>query len=134
MVIYLIIYWILNPRILKFVSQIITDILPEGLPKRFRSEWLTLSEDGDKEIPELISSLHVNCLSETDVPLSIILQKAMSETGIPVSWEKNAIHRSKSIEGSGTFDPSEEGPEVKAFTSFRRDIKHPANGKSPLSW
>src|SRR6201995_5847907 len=108
-IVYLIICGILNAMCLEFILQIITDVLSEGLPERFRSERLTFSKDSDKEIPELISGLHMNSLSETNVPFSIILQQAMSETCFSISGEKDAIHCPQGLEGSSTSDLGKKG-------------------------
>jgi hypothetical protein len=124
----------LNARYLEFILQIITDVLSKRVPERFRSERLTLSEDSDKKIPELVSSLHMNSLSETNVPFPIILQKAMSETRFSVSGEKDTIHCPQGLEGSSASDLGKKGPEVKAFSSLWGNIQHPANGKSLFPW
>src|ERR1700749_3044610 len=76
----------------------------------------------------------MNSLSETDVPFPIILQQAMSETGFPVSGEKDTIHCPQGFEGSSTSDLGKKGPEVKAFSSLWGDIEHPANCESLFPW
>src|SRR5258705_3424540 len=87
---------------------------------------MTVQENDCKKATELVSCLHMSSLLEAFPPLSIILQKAMGETGSFEGCMQLTLVRSKVLPRFSTFDDSQEGLEVKALSSFRVNKVHPA--------
>jgi hypothetical protein len=115
---------------LKMTLEVITDVIPRGVPQLpgvFRS---ALPQDGHKEVAQLLFHLHVLCLIQALVPLPVIIQEAMCYAGLS---ERTMVHIIKSVEvlkGGGTPDTGEKKAQVEALSTGGVGMVHPPNSKS----
>jgi hypothetical protein len=62
-----------NIMMLKMVSEVITDVIPKGVPEVPRVCRGALPQDGNKEAAQLLTHLHVLCLIQALAPLAVIV-------------------------------------------------------------
>jgi hypothetical protein len=120
--------------VLKLPAEVITNVSPEGVPEGSRIGGKAVTEDGNKEVAEGTTCLHVLGLIKTLVPFLIILQETTCKTCLSERWSLNALESAEVLEAGGAPDSSEEKAEIEALSSSGLDIVQPANCIATLPW
>ena len=101
----------------RMALQIITDVLPKGIPQCPWISRIAVLDDGDKKVAHLTSNCHVLCFFQALVPLIVILSKAMGNTGFSESGVENTLKGTQGFKRGGTLDNSEKETQIKALSS-----------------
>src|ERR1700679_1464903 len=112
--------------------QIITDVLPKGVPQCPWISRVAVLDDGDKEVAHLTSNCHVLCFFKALVPLIVVLCKALGNAGFSESGVENTLNSTQGFIRGGTLDNSEKETQIEALSSRGMGIIHPANLEAPL--
>jgi hypothetical protein len=116
----------------RMALEVVTDILPKGVPQ---CPWIsrsTVLEDGDKELAHLTTHSHVLCFFKALAPLIIILCKAIGNAGFSKGRIENTLKGAKVFIRGGTLNNSEKKMQIKALPSRRMGMIHPADLKAHM--
>src|SRR5712672_1936651 len=106
--------------------EVITDVLPKGVPQCSWISRVALLENCDKEVAHLTSNCHVLCFFQALAPLIVILCKTIGNTGLSESGIENALEGTQVFKRGSTSDNSEKEMQVKALARRGMGIIHPA--------
>src|SRR6266436_2842750 len=112
--------------------EVITDVLPKGVPQSPWIDWMAVLENGDKEMVHLTTNCHVFCFFKALAPLIVILCKTIGNAGFPKGGIKDTLMSAKVFIRGGTSDNSEKETQKEALSRRRVSIVHPANLIVPL--
>jgi hypothetical protein len=112
--------------------EVITDVLPKGVPQTPWISRIAILENGDKEIAHLTTHGHVLCFFKALVPLIVVLSDAIGNAGFSKGGIESALEGAKVFIRGGTLNDSEKKTQIEALSRRGMSIKHPAYLKAPL--
>jgi hypothetical protein len=106
--------------------EVITDVLPKGIPQCPWISRVALLENGDKKVAHLTPNCHMLCFFQALAPLIVVLCKTIGNAGLSKSGMEDALKGTQVFKRGGTSDNSEKKTQVKALSRRGMSIIHPA--------